>query len=60
MKEITFSELKKKKVSEIEAGSCLKVTANCEVIFYAVIKPEQVMKDRVEGICGAIDAGRGK
>jgi hypothetical protein len=60
MKEIAFTEFKKKSVSEIKEGECLKVTGDGSPVFYVVVNPQQLMKDRVEGICSMIDASRGK
>ena len=60
MKEISLTGLKLKKVPELKESGCLKVTADGEMILYAVIRPEGVMRDRIEALCSQIDAGRGK
>ena len=59
MKEITWTEFKLKKLSEIKAGECLKITGDGEMVFYAVIHPEQLMLSKIEGLCGQINASRG-
>ena len=59
LKEISWSELKAKKISEIKEGECLKVTGDGEMAFYLVVKPQGGMIARVEGIIGMIDASRG-
>ena len=59
MKTISFSNLKLMKVPDIKSGQCLQITAYGEVLGYFIINPEQVMKDRVEGICSLIDSSRG-
>lgn len=58
MKEIQWTQFKKLKQEEIREGECLKVTFNSEMAFYVVVHPEEVMQDRVQGICGMIDASR--
>ena len=60
MKAISWSELKKMSLSDIKAGECLKVTGDSETAFYAIINPQFLMRDRVEGICQQIDASRSK
>lgn len=59
MKEISWTNLKRLNLSEIREGECLKVTGEGEMVFYVVVKPEEVMQDRVQGLCGMIDASRG-
>ena len=59
MKEITLTEFKRLSMPEVLAGPCLKVTANMEALGYFIVNPQGIMRDRVEGICGQIDAGRG-
>lgn len=59
MKEISWTNLKRLNLSEIREGECLKVTGEGEMVFYVVVHPEEVMQDRVQGICGMIDASRG-
>lgn len=59
MKEISWTQLKRLTLKEIKEGECLKVTGDGQLAFYAVIRPEQVMQDRVQGLCGMIDASRG-
>ena len=59
MKKISWTQLKQKTISEIEEGECLEVTADGSMVFYVIIKPEQIMLDRVEGICSQIDKSRG-
>ena len=59
MKELSLSQFKLKKAPELKSGECLKVTADGETIFYAVINPEQEMKFRIEGLCDLIDKSRG-
>ena len=59
MKEISWSELKKATLSQIKEGQCLKVTGDGEMVFYVVIKPESVMRDRIEALCSQIDSSRG-
>ena len=58
METISWSDLKKLKLESVKAGQCLKVTGDGEVAFYAVINPQQAMRDRVESICSQIDASR--
>jgi len=55
VKEISWTDLKQKTLSEIKEGECLRVTGDGEMVFYAVVGPQQVMKDRVEAICQMID-----
>jgi hypothetical protein len=59
MKEISWTELKGMKLSDIKEGECLRVTGDGTMVFYAIINPQQVMKDHVEGVCQTIDASRG-
>ena len=60
MKTINWSDFRLKKLSEIKDGECYKVIGDGDMVFYAVVHPEQVMKDRVEGLCDLIDKSRGK
>lgn len=60
MKEIKLSELKQLKTEALKSSPCLKVTSDGEVIFYAIVQPEGLMKDRIEGFASMIDAGRGR
>lgn len=64
MREISFAQLKvefkQKSLKEIKEGQCLKVTGQRKMAFYIIVHPEEVMKDRVEGICGQIDISRGR
>jgi len=59
VKDISWSQLRAMTLTEIKEGPCLKVTGDGEMAFYVVVQPQQVMKDRVEGICQTIDASRG-
>ena len=59
MKNISFTDFKKMPVKDIKEGQCLKVTGDGEMVFYVVIKPESVMRDRIEALCSMIDASRG-
>ena len=59
MKEVSLTVFRSKKLPEILAGECLKVTGDNELAFYVVVKPEEVMKDRIEGLCSLIDQSRG-
>ncbi len=59
MKEENWSKFKLKKASEIKTCQCIKVISDGELLFYAVIKPEGEMKNRIEGMCSLIDASRG-
>jgi len=59
MKTISLTDFRKLKAEEVKKGECRKVTSDGEMIFYAVINPEQVMRDRVEGLCDLIDKSRG-
>ena len=47
-------------VEEILGGPCLQVTLSGVPQFYVVVKPEQGMIARVEGMCSQIDASRGR
>lgn len=58
MKKISLTEFKKLSATEIEKGPCLQVTGDGKTLFYAVVNPQQVMKDRIEANCNLIDAGR--
>ena len=58
LQEISWSELKLKKLSDIKQGECLRVTGDGQMAFYVVVNPQQAMKDRLEFICQTIDAGR--
>ena len=58
MKEISWTELKRKTLAEIREGRCLKVTGDGEMAFYVAVNPQQIMRIRVEAICGMIDAGK--
>ena len=60
VKDITWTELKRALAKDIKDGPCLKVLADGQVVGYLVINPQMGMRDRVEGLCGLIDAGRGK
>ncbi len=59
MKEIKWTDLVHSRASELLAGPCLKVMVDGDMAFYLVIRPEALMRDKVEGLCGLIDAGRG-
>ncbi len=59
MKEINWTDLKKKSFEELKSGECLKITANCEMVGYLVVKPEGEMIARIEGICSQINASKG-
>ncbi len=59
MREIPWTQFKKLDQEEIREGECLKVTFNGQMVFYVVVHPEEVMQDRVRGICQMIDASRG-
>jgi hypothetical protein len=59
MKTISLTELKKQKAEDLKKSECLKVTSDGETIFYAVIKPEGAMRDRIESNCDLIDKSRG-
>ena len=59
MQEISLSEFKKLRAEEVGRGACLKVTADGELLFIAVIKPEGVMQDKIRAFASQIDASRG-
>lgn len=59
MKEISWTQLRKLELKDIREGECLKVRFQKGVAFYVIVKPEQVMKDKVEAICQMIDGSRG-
>jgi|TARA_Y100000310_G_C20593948_1_gene769531 hypothetical protein len=61
MKEVAFTELKRMRLADIKKGQCLRVPGDGwnETAFYVVVRPEQFMKARVEGLCSQIDASRG-
>jgi hypothetical protein len=59
MKTISFSEFKRLSTRDIEGSECLKVTTDGTLVFYAVVKPQGEMRNRIEAICSQIDAGMG-
>ena len=59
MKEISWSEVKQKKLAELKAGQCLRVTGDGETAFYIIPNPQGGMIARIEGIASMIDASKG-
>ena len=59
MKTLNWTQLKALTLTEIREGECLKVTGDSEMVFYVTVHPEQVMRLKVEGLCGLIDKSRG-
>jgi hypothetical protein len=60
MKRITLTEFKKLTPEQLKESSCLEITVNCEPICFVVIGSEGEMKERIRGLSGLIDSGRGK
>lgn len=60
MKEISWTEFKALKLSDIKLGACVRVTGDNDTAFYAVIKPEGAMIAKVEAICSLIDSSKGR
>ena len=58
MHEIKWFELKRANATDLVQGPCLKVIADGEPLFYLIVKPEGLMRDKVEGLAGLIDSGR--
>ena len=61
MLEITFTDLKKMNMGDMQAGECIKVSGlgwNSPAM-YVIPKAESEMKIRIEAICSQIDAGAG-
>ena len=59
MKVKTWTDFKKEVLGDIKKGPCIKVIGDGEMVFYAVIHPEEEMMNRIEGLCSQIDASRG-
>ncbi len=59
MKEISWTDLKKEKLEDIKKGQCLKVTGDGQMVFYVIVYPEGIMRNRIETYCNMIDTGRG-
>ncbi len=59
MKEITWSAVKQRNLTDIVVGECLRVTGDGQTVFYVVVRPEGAMVPTVEGVCSMIDASRG-
>jgi hypothetical protein len=59
METISLTTFRKLSSRQIEDGPCLRVTSDGINLFYVIIKPQQAMQAKVEGICSQIDAGRG-
>ena len=59
MKELGWSIVKQMNAVDLERGECIKVTKDGTMVFYIVIKPESVMRDRIEALCSMIDASKG-
>ena len=57
MKEVGWSKVKLMNAKDMQ--ECLKVTSDGQIVFYIVINPQQLMRDRIEGLCGIIDSSRG-
>ena len=58
MHEIRWSDLIRTPARDIVTGPCLKVMVDGEPLFYLIVKPEGLMRDKVEGLAGLIDSGR--
>ena len=59
MKTVTWTEFKKKTLQDIKEGACVKVTGDGDDVFFVVVNPQGVMKDRIMGLCSQIDVSRG-
>lgn len=59
MRDITWTNLKRESLEDLKEGQCLRVTGDGVPTFYVVVNPQGMMRDRVEALCGLIDAGRG-
>ena len=59
MQQVSLAELKKLTVAEMQDGPCLRVMADGDFLFYAIMQPQGEMRTRIEGIASLIDASRG-
>jgi|TARA_Y100000310_G_scaffold180950_1_gene180877 hypothetical protein len=60
MDTIAWSDFKRMTAKTVTEGACLRLTSDGATIAYVVIRPEQAMQARVEGVCSQIDASRGR
>lgn len=60
MKTMSLTEFKKLTAQEIKESPCIELTSNCEHIAFIVIGSDGSMKERIRGMSGLIDSGRGK
>ena len=59
MKKITLSEFKKLPAEELQKSPCLELTFNGQTVAFIVIGSDGEMKERIKGLSGLIDSGRG-
>ena len=59
MKDTSWSKIKLESLKDLKEGACQRGMENGQPAFYIIVNPQGAMRDRVEGICGQIDASRG-
>ncbi len=59
MKKINWTDFKSKKMGDLENGECLEIMSDGATKIFAVINPQELMKDKIVALCGLIDASRG-
>lgn len=60
MKRLTLSEFRKLTAQQLKDGPCLEITSDGEPVAIVVVGSEADMRERIRGLSGLIDAGRGK
>lgn len=60
MKKITLTEFRKLTAAQVKSGPCLEITSDNETVALVVVGSEGDMRERIKGLSGLIDSGRGK
>ncbi len=60
MRDITLSKFRMMSVPDIKGSECFRVMGEDGMLFYVIIRPEGLMRDRIEGLCSQIDASRNR
>lgn len=60
MKKITYTELRKLPLEQVEGGECFEVTANCEHLGFFIIGSAGAMRETIRNSASMIDAGKGR